>query len=409
MAFGCLERRSMRIRIVFLPYQNFQSNEINKTFACKVVERMPVMGEFTKTLIVDNSLINPQHPYYKTIKEAADYLNGTLQDPDVPPIPGTIIVESGTYVLDEPIDNAPNNRTTISISNNVTLIGRGNVVISLRRHDISAFRNTGPYQQTPTSNENITISGLKIVLNMPQNGAEYGHIPDNSTPPDPTKDKICHVIHLVNVKHCRVEKVHITCDPSSSFGVYPGNENTADYENLYPAAAICIESNHTTGEPAKEYCTDNMISQCVITEFGKTVGGALSDNRYGIGILVKRGNRNRIVFCHVSKAKLCCIVEQGDFNIVKNNIFRDPVIAPYSLNKPQLNTLCLLVRERYLTSAARIRSARAAVAGKAVMNRWARGNMVDRPYAPNRFNKPPMGKGRQGMRAGGRMGAFLPS
>jgi hypothetical protein len=265
------------------------------------------MSEFSKTLIVDSTLPSSQHPYYKTIKEAANFL---INSPNAS-IPGTIIVESGTYIFNED-DDANYYNTTVHVPSNVTIIGRGNAVISLQNPHISAFVNA----DQANGNTNITISGFKIVVNMPtsgQGGAEYGHIPDTGTPHDPTKDKICHVIHLVNVKHCRVEKVYITCDPSSNFGVYPGNENTADYENLYPAAAICIESNHTTGEPAKEYCTDNIISQCVIREFGKTVGGALSDNRYGIGILVKRGNRNGVLNNYVKRAKMCCVVEAERF------------------------------------------------------------------------------------------------
>ncbi len=105
------------------------------------------MSEFTKTLIVDSTLQNPQYPYYRTIKEAADRLNGTYvyPNPPVPAIPGTIIVESGTYIIDGNNTQQYGDRRTVEISSNVTLIGRGNAVILLRGdsngNNISAIKN----------------------------------------------------------------------------------------------------------------------------------------------------------------------------------------------------------------------------------------------------------------------------
>ena len=68
------------------------------------------MSAFTKTLIVDGSLDNPDPPYYKTIKEATAALT--------PPTGagGTIIVESGVYEIDGNV-----NQTTISIPSNTTV------------------------------------------------------------------------------------------------------------------------------------------------------------------------------------------------------------------------------------------------------------------------------------------------
>ena len=75
--------------------------------------------EFTKTEIVDGST-------------GAD-INAGIGE--LSPNGGVVIVEQGTYVIDEESD-------TISIPSNVTLIGRGNVVIEVTEN-VPAFENSG--------------------------------------------------------------------------------------------------------------------------------------------------------------------------------------------------------------------------------------------------------------------------
>ena len=101
------------------------------------------MSSFTKTLIVDSDPNST--PDYYTIKEAAAYLNSLDAG-------GTIIVEQGTYNLDD-----IGNQKTIPVPSNVTIIGRGNAIIKVQAN-ISAF--------TAIGKERISISGFKIQVDV---------------------------------------------------------------------------------------------------------------------------------------------------------------------------------------------------------------------------------------------------
>jgi hypothetical protein len=266
------------------------------------------MSQFSKTLIVDNTLPSYQYPYYRTIREAVDYLKGT--DP-IPPIPGTILVESGVYRIDGTITPLGVDQRTVEISSNITLIGRGNVVINLvnsnspeENRSLSAFTNANH----TNGNTNITITGFKIVVSPT---VEYGTSGNAG------------VIKLVNVKNCRVEKVHITVDPESGHGVYPGelvghSERPVPDEDWekFPASAIRFEST-PINNPNKENSTGNIVRQCVISNFGRYMGNnpavvESGQQRYGIGILFRQGKRNTIKHNQVRGARMCCMVEAED-------------------------------------------------------------------------------------------------
>ena len=111
------------------------------------------MSDFTKTLIVDPDItLNgtyPTPPYFNTIKQAADELISSGSG-------GTIIVEQGTYEID-----GTTGKETVEIPSNVTIIGRGNVMIEVTA-DVSAFKNA---DQT-NGNEHIRIEGFNKTSRM---------------------------------------------------------------------------------------------------------------------------------------------------------------------------------------------------------------------------------------------------
>jgi parallel beta-helix repeat protein len=198
------------------------------------------MSSFTKTLIVDGDLSNPQPPYFKTIYEAAKYFKDNSTG-------GTIIVESGTYDIDN-----TGNQITVQIPNNTTIIGSGNVVVNVMTN-ITAFRNS----DFDGGNENITISGFKIIC------ATSTLYQSN-------------LIDFRNVKNCIIEKLYITGEGASQ-GI-----------DLNTAAIKLLAQN--TG-----YCTDNIITQCTIKNYGKVYDGT---DKYGVGIVLHGDsdhcNRNKI-------------------------------------------------------------------------------------------------------------------
>jgi len=121
-------------------------------------------------------------------------------------------------------------------------------------------------------------------------------------------------------------------------GVFPGDDTYND-EDFYPACAIIIE-----GDPTADLCEDNIINGCIIEQFG----GIYDETglNWGIGIVVKRGTRNRVFSNFVNKVKMGILVEQGPFNIIKNNIITDMQYAEYMTQNPQLSNTGILVRER---------------------------------------------------------------
>ena len=195
------------------------------------------MSVFTKTLIVDGSLINPNPPYFNAIKAATQYFIDHQ-------VGGTIIVEQGIYDFDEADDFEGlnvNTKTTVYIPSNVSIIGNGNVVIRITRSDISAFKNAN------TSNTNIKISGFKIIYDGPADTEEH---PKLST----------HLVYLTNCSKCRLKNLTIT-----------SNNKNIDRE----AFAICITSN------TQNTCWGNIIEGCRIYDFGSA-----SPGYYGGGIMV---------------------------------------------------------------------------------------------------------------------------
>jgi hypothetical protein len=130
------------------------------------------MGSFTKTIIVDRTASGYPH----TIREGVDLL---------PAQGGVVYVESGEYEIDGTSNGE--DKQTVDIPSNVTLIGNGNVVVNVKAN-IPAFRNKD-YQSG--GNSNITISGFKIVFDTE---ALYEQ----------------NLIDFRNVKKCLLEKLYIT-------------------------------------------------------------------------------------------------------------------------------------------------------------------------------------------------------
>ncbi len=142
------------------------------------------MSLFSKTVIVDSDHIEEQGKYYQTIEKAAKYFRDNE-------IGGVIIVESGTYIID-----GTGYKTTVLIPKNVTIIGRGNVIVKVTDENQIAFRNA----DWVNGNERITISGFKIIV-------ECNTIPYNK-----------HLVDFRNVKNCIIEKLTITC--TGTQGIY---------------------------------------------------------------------------------------------------------------------------------------------------------------------------------------------
>lgn len=176
------------------------------------------MGAFTKTLIVDSSLIDPAPPYYNSIKKAAD-------NNDIKAYGGTIIVEQGEYVFSES-DEAGNWNTTVHVPSNVSLIGTGNVVIRITNSAISAFKNAN------SSNTNIKISGFKIIYDGPEN-----------------ETLSMHLVYLTNCSKCRLKNLTIT-----------SNNKNID-KNSY---AICFTSN------TQNTTRGNIVEGCRIHDYGSS-------------------------------------------------------------------------------------------------------------------------------------------
>ncbi|MFA6472978.1 MAG: hypothetical protein WCU00_13165 [Candidatus Latescibacterota bacterium] len=105
------------------------------------------MSEFTKTLIVDG--VGGGGGNYATIKEAVDYFITNS-------IGGVVIVEQGSYDFD-----GTGYKTTVSIPDNVTLIGKGDVILNITAN-IPVFRNSNYSSGT---NERIEMSGFIIDIN----------------------------------------------------------------------------------------------------------------------------------------------------------------------------------------------------------------------------------------------------
>lgn len=261
------------------------------------------MGEFTKTVIVDPD--NPD-PDYRTINQGINALNGNG---------GTIIAEQGTYAINSASD-------TINVPSDVTIIGHDNAMIEVTGN-VAAFKNADQV----SGNERITISGFKIVVDYAPVGVE----------PDEYRSN---VIHFKKVKNCIIEKIFIMSAVDNVYGIFPGDPETA-LENLYPAIAIKLEGDNSASD-----CTDNIIRNCTISGFGNSIGEGIINNKYGIGIMLNRGKRNKIINNFVSDSKYGCLVEQGPYNTISFNVFRNMVETTITSLAPSINNGGLLVRKR---------------------------------------------------------------
>jgi hypothetical protein len=156
------------------------------------------MSSFTKTIIVDRTASSYPH----TIREGVDQL---------PAQGGVVIVEAGEYEIDG--TNSTEDKRSVSIPSNVTLIGRGNVVVKVTQpgtevNPIHAFTNA---DQT-NGNTNITITGFKIVVACGESG------PYNS-----------HLIFFQNVSDCLIEKITIVAPESENYKGDTSREYFQDY------------------------------------------------------------------------------------------------------------------------------------------------------------------------------------
>jgi len=237
------------------------------------------MGEFTKTVIVDSEP-GSSTPYH-SIQDGIDALGGSG---------GTVIVEKGIYSIGQNQD--------IYIPSNVTLIGRGDVVLEITHKDTSAFRAEN--HATPNgSNSRIVISGFKIVVKV--------------------DDFENHPIFLRNVSNCIIEKVYVT--------------SRYDANTVYKINAV---SSGTTAillitYGANGVCEDNIIRHCAVVDFGKTVPGHpgvhIEDEHYygyGIGITsvtdsAMKCKRNRVINNYLRNTLGYSLVGAED-SIVSGNI-----------------------------------------------------------------------------------------
>jgi hypothetical protein len=173
------------------------------------------MSAFTKTKIVDID----GGGNFTTIREATDFFINQN-------IGGTIIVEAGEYEINGTIDNGVDKRTVL-IPSNVTLIGRGNVVVKVTRPGTQQSQIYAFINSDSNGNENIIISGFKIVVACGNNG------PYNN-----------HLIFMQNVSNSRFEKLTIDL---------PINENIHGVDPSRYAILIYSYDYNCTGNIIKNY------------------------------------------------------------------------------------------------------------------------------------------------------------
>ena len=194
------------------------------------------MSEFTKTLIVDCDIQEPEPPYFDNIKDAASALSGTG---------GVIIVEKGEYTIASASD-------TIIVYDNTTIIGRGNVIRKIEGEDanVPAFKNSS-YED---SNERITISGFKIIV-------KYG---------TEVQDEMytSNVVDFEQVNKCIIEKLYI---------IYTDDQNyTRGVER--DTAAISIYGYKPELQHPEAESINNIISHCSVIDYGRQYDDGEGDN-----------------------------------------------------------------------------------------------------------------------------------
>ena len=231
------------------------------------------MSNFTKTLIVDATLQNPQPqpPFFNNIHSAANYLSGTG---------GTIIVEAGTYEI-----NGDSGKETVLVPSNTTIIGRGSVVVKVTNPNVTAFQNLHS-GVSPYYDSNIVLSGFKIIVAC---GNSVETVPYRS-----------HVIFMQNVSDSLIEKITIEApyNPDDPAGSNPRGV-------AYGHCAILFYARDFDSD--RHDCQRNTIKQCFINNFGTIDPNDKNFDtkyKYGFGIYFNR---------HTGSAGIC------SDTIVKNN------------------------------------------------------------------------------------------
>jgi parallel beta-helix repeat protein len=232
------------------------------------------MSGFTKTIIVDGSLTPPFPP------KMYDSIYSAVSDADIQAGGGTIIVEAGTYIMN----------STALIPSNVTLIGRGNVVLKFTGSTyVPILQNS----DLINGNSHIVISGFKIII---------AH-----------DDYYTHPIWLQNTHNCIVEKVYVTSK-------YVVGETETLYRIDNNSNAIFLYGTAANGS------RDNTIKQCTVTDYGKQEG----DEYYygsGIGLFASSETeedyiaRNRVINNFTRNTLYGCYMVGARQTLVKGNIF----------------------------------------------------------------------------------------
>lgn len=234
------------------------------------------LSDFTRTIMVDGSATPIQGQRYLTMQAAlADTQYNELQTKG-----GTIIVEAGTYTID----------SILSVPSNVTLIGRGNVVLTVP-NNVSVFQNA-----SSSGNTRIVISGFKILIT-------YSNYANPYSP---------HVIYLRNVTNCRVEKVTIDASGANA-GVSQA------------CTGILLYANNQS-------CSGNVVAQCTIRNFGRIYsnpGTGEDDINFGVGIALSAqtgsttGPANNVVRNNfVSDCYSALQAYSASDSVVSGNIFQ---------------------------------------------------------------------------------------
>lgn len=186
------------------------------------------MAGFSKTIIVDKNAAEITGQRYQDILTAVNYLSNG----------GTIIVEEyDSTGLGYEISGA------ISLPSNITLIGRGNVLLTVRSES-AAFTSTG---------SRVVISGFNIKADRPS-----------------LLTYSSQMIHFQNTKNCVIENCTLTAIRFTTYSVgifLEGTGSTSLSEgNVISGCSIGDSQGNSfaTGIGLGQYCCKNMISNNVV-------------------------------------------------------------------------------------------------------------------------------------------------
>lgn len=217
------------------------------------------MSAFTKTCIVDGGA-TPDPPLYNNIATAVSALSATG---------GTVIVEEYNSSTTGYIINA-----AISVPSNITIIGRGNVLITVQSN-VPAFQNS---DTITNGNERIVVSGFKIVANCENYSAN--------------------IINFVGTRYSIIENCTLKNATYSTTG-----------SGIYLA-----------GISSSVLAEGNLITGC-------TIQGLFSDPTvYPINFGIKMGEyskENMVSNNTVDYCKESCYIVNSPNNIISGNIFRN--------------------------------------------------------------------------------------